>query len=79
MQGRFHIYEGYSASEVVFPIRVMEMLGIKLIMLTNAAGGVNLSYEKGQLILLDDHILLYYPLMRLVFYILTLKFLKFLV
>lgn len=56
MQGRFHIYEGYSASEVVFPIRVMEMLGIKLIMLTNAAGGVNLSYEKGQLILLDDHI-----------------------
>ncbi len=56
MQGRFHMYEGYSASEVVFPIRVMKMLGIKLIMLTNSAGGINLSYEKGQLILLDDHI-----------------------
>ena len=56
MQGRFHMYEGYSANDVVFPIRAMKMLGIKLIMLTNAAGGINLSYEKGQLILLDDHI-----------------------
>ena len=56
MQGRFHMYEGYSASEVVFPIRVLKMLGVKFMVLTNAAGGINLSYEKGQLILIDDHI-----------------------
>lgn len=56
MEGRFHMYEGYSAREVVFPIRVMKMLGVKLVILTNAAGGINLSYDKGQLILLDDHI-----------------------
>jgi len=56
MQGRFHMFEGYSASEVVFPIRVLKMLGVKFMVLTNAAGGINLSYEKGQLILIDDHI-----------------------
>ncbi len=56
MQGRFHYYEGYSMKEITFPIRVMKMLGIKHLLLSNAAGGVNLSFEKGSLVMLDDHI-----------------------
>jgi purine-nucleoside phosphorylase len=56
MQGRFHQYEGYSMQEIVFPIRVMKMLGIKNLLLSNAAGGINLDYKKGDLVLLEDHI-----------------------
>lgn len=56
MQGRFHMYEGYSAKEVAFPIRVMKQLGISGLVLSNAAGGINLEYTKGQLVLIDDHI-----------------------
>ncbi len=56
MQGRFHFYEGYSMKEITFPIRVMKMLGIKNLLLSNAAGGINLSYKKGDLVALEDHI-----------------------
>jgi purine-nucleoside phosphorylase len=56
MQGRFHYYEGYSMEEITFPIRVMKFLGIKQLLLSNAAGALNLKYKKGDLMLLDDHI-----------------------
>ncbi len=56
MQGRFHHYEGYSMKEVTFPIRVMKMLGIKHLLLSNAAGGINLDFKKGDLVMLEDHI-----------------------
>lgn len=56
MQGRFHFYEGYSLQEVTFPIRVMKHLGIRFLLLSNAAGAMNLSYKKGSLMLIDDHI-----------------------
>lgn len=56
MQGRFHYYEGYSMQEITFPIRVMKQLGIQQLLLSNAAGGINLSYKKGTLVLLEDHI-----------------------
>lgn len=56
MQGRFHYYEGYSLQEVTFPIRVMHKLGIQHLLLSNAAGGMNLNYKKGDLVLLTDHI-----------------------
>jgi purine-nucleoside phosphorylase len=56
MQGRFHYYEGYSLREVTFPIRVMKLLGIKWLLLSNAAGAMNPDYRKGDLMLLDDHI-----------------------
>ncbi len=56
MQGRFHAYEGYSYDEVVFPSRVMALMGVKCIILTNAAGSVNLNYHPGQLVLIKDHI-----------------------
>lgn len=55
-QGRAHFYEGYSMPEVTFPIRVMKEMGIHTVMLTNAAGGINKSYEVGDLMLLEDHI-----------------------
>ncbi len=56
MQGRFHLYEGYSLTEVTYPIRVMQRLGIKKLLISNAAGAVNLNFKKGELMLLEDHI-----------------------
>ncbi len=56
MKGRFHYYEGYSMGEITFPIRVMKMLGIKNLLLSNAAGGINKNFKKGDLVVIDDHI-----------------------
>jgi purine-nucleoside phosphorylase len=56
MQGRVHLYEGYSPQEVTFPIRVFSRMGIRAVILTNAAGGINLSYSQGALVLIRDHI-----------------------
>lgn len=56
MQGRFHYYEGYSMKDITFPIRVLKMLGIKELLISNAAGGVNTSFKKGDLAIIDDHI-----------------------
>ncbi|MEQ8238781.1 MAG: purine-nucleoside phosphorylase [Cyclobacteriaceae bacterium] len=56
MQGRFHYYEGYSMSEVVFPVRVMKEMGISSLLVSNAAGNMNLDWNKGELMLIDDHI-----------------------
>jgi purine-nucleoside phosphorylase len=56
MQGRVHRYEGYSPSEVVFPIRVLGRLGVRTLVLTNAAGGINPGLRPGQLVLIADHI-----------------------
>lgn len=56
MQGRVHLYEGYSAQEVTFPIRVFGRMDVRAVILTNAAGGINLSYSQGALVLIRDHI-----------------------
>src|SRR5450755_1808052 len=56
MQGRVHLYEGYAAKQVAFPIRVFNRMGIKAVILTNAAGGINLNYSEGALVALRDHI-----------------------
>jgi purine-nucleoside phosphorylase len=56
MQGRFHYYEGYTMQQITFPVRVMRLLGINSLLLSNAAGGLNLQYKKGDLILIEDHI-----------------------
>src|SRR5437016_6882647 len=56
MQGRVHLYEGYSAQEVAFPIRVFGRMGIRAVILTNAAGGINLNSSQGALVLIRDHI-----------------------
>ncbi|MFM1808737.1 MAG: purine nucleoside phosphorylase 1 [Bacteroidota bacterium] len=56
MQGRFHLYEGYDFVALTYPIRVMHALGIQKLMISNAAGAINSSFAKGQLMLIDDHI-----------------------
>src|SRR6201993_1051424 len=56
MQGRVHLYEGYSAKQVAFPIRVFARMGVRALIVTNAAGGVNLNYSEGALVVLRDHI-----------------------
>jgi len=56
MQGRIHIYEGYSPQQVTFPIRVMKELGVETLIITNAAGGINKSYQVADLVLIEDHI-----------------------
>ena len=56
MQGRVHLYEGYSPQEVIFPMRVMARVGIRAVLLTNAAGGINTSFSQGCLVVLRDHI-----------------------
>jgi len=56
MQGRFHFYEGYTLEEVTFPVRVLSLLGAKSLVVTNAAGGLNNSYEQGSLVLISDHL-----------------------
>lgn len=56
MQGRSHFYEGYSMSEIGFPVRVMQRLGLKMLIVTNAAGGINRAFEPGEVMLITDHI-----------------------
>jgi purine-nucleoside phosphorylase len=56
MQGRFHFYEGYTLEEVTFPVRVLGLLGVKSLVLTNAAGGLNNSFTEGSLIVISDHL-----------------------
>jgi purine-nucleoside phosphorylase len=56
MQGRFHYYEGYSMQQITFPVRVFKELGVSSLLLSNAAGGMNPEYKKGDLVLLTDHI-----------------------
>lgn len=56
MQGRFHLYEGYSLQDVTYPVRIMEKLGIKTLLVSNASGAINLKFKKGELMLIEDHI-----------------------
>jgi purine-nucleoside phosphorylase len=56
MQGRFHLYEGYSLQEVTFTIRILKALGIQKLLISNAAGAINLNFKKGELMLIEDHI-----------------------
>ena len=56
LQGRYHYYEGYAMGQIVLPVRVMKLLGVKQVLLSNAAGAINLDYRKGTLMLVDDHI-----------------------
>ena len=56
MQGRLHYYEGHSMQSILFPIRVMKLLGIETLIVTNAAGGINLNFRAGDLMLIEDHI-----------------------
>ncbi|MDB4533583.1 purine-nucleoside phosphorylase [Vicingaceae bacterium] len=59
MQGRFHYYEGYDMKEITFPIRIMKLLGVQNLLISNAAGAVNLDYKKSSLMMITDHINLY--------------------
>lgn len=56
MQGRFHLYEGYSLFDVTYPVRVMKRLGVKRLLVSNASGAINLDFKKGELMLIEDHI-----------------------
>ena len=56
MQGRFHYYEGYAFDEVIFPIRVFSLMGVKALVLTNAAGGINVAFDQGALMVISDHL-----------------------
>lgn len=56
MQGRFHFYEGYSLQDITYPVRIMKELGIEKLLVSNAAGGINTAFKKGDLMLIDDHI-----------------------
>lgn len=56
MQGRFHLYEGYDFLDITYPIRVMHLLGIKKLLISNAAGAINLDFKKGDMMLIEDHI-----------------------
>ena len=56
MQGRYHYYEGHSMSTIVYPVRVMKMLGIDKLIVTNAAGGINTHFNAGDLMIIEDHI-----------------------
>ena len=59
MQGRIHLYEGYTPEEAVYGVRVMKLLGVKTMIVTNAGGAINLDYKPGQIMLISDHILLF--------------------
>ncbi len=56
MEGRFHLYEGYDFQDITYPIRVMHLLGIKKLFISNAAGAINLDFKKGDMMLIEDHI-----------------------
>lgn len=56
MQGRFHYYEGYSMKQITYPVRVMKFLGVKTLLVSNACGGMNPQYSRGDLMLMEDHI-----------------------
>lgn len=56
LQGRFHFYEGYSMQQITMPVRLMKLLGIRYLLISNAAGNINLNWKKGELMLIDDHI-----------------------
>ncbi len=56
MKGRFHLYEGYTMQQITLPVRVMKLLGVKWLFISNAAGGMNPALKKGDLMLIDDHI-----------------------
>ncbi len=56
MQGRFHYYEGYTMQQIVYPVRVMKYLGVKTLLVSNACGGMNPVYQKGDIMLMNDHI-----------------------
>lgn len=56
MQGRFHYYEGYTMQQIVYPVRVMKFLGVKTLLVSNACGGMNPAYQKGDIMLMADHI-----------------------
>src|SRR5690349_10841654 len=56
MQGRFHYYEGYTMQQITLPVRVMKLLGVKNLLISNASGNLNLKWKKGELMMIDDHI-----------------------
>jgi purine-nucleoside phosphorylase len=56
MQGRFHYYEGYDMQQITFPVRIMKLLGIKNLLISNVSGGINCHFKKGDLAIIDDHI-----------------------
>jgi purine-nucleoside phosphorylase len=61
MAGRFHFYEGYKARDIVFPVRVMKLLGVETLLLSNAAGAVNPAYKVGDIMIIKDHISMFTP------------------